>query len=506
MSSLLNSQLMIDALHWKYFAEGNMQLVFQYKNDNNININESSNQYLNKVLKISKKTTTSALELEYQNTFRHWIRNWFNNKYIHPYFEFVSINKSIVESLLATYSIEMFRVNTTMLLLEKESFIAVIEHNLMNCFHNQKQSTLSFEIKMKSGLASCSPFISRNKANCVKYYVGRHQLMWKYKYHTHSNYNPCDLASTSYDEVSRGIRHLFNEKKHIRCRFSDQLYNGTYSDEEFMNFLFDFFQQQININILHEMQRSHDFIQQIITKVLFDESCSNDIQYLQQLDLLDVEGIHLIIQRLISLLSCDFNKLKSIIQLEFCKDDNMIIKNLEFLKQLSFAIHNIRQNIPTALDFPKEFGFLKDLFSTCSKIIQSNGIVSPTDEEIFSMDMTLWMNSLSIDNCIALVHMWLIPLMARDCSMILSFQVVDIKLLSDLDSCDDFECRIIKHYKDQANPGEMEIKLKCLSIDTFYLIQLKYHIGLTDIGPKDLQKLLDKVECEDEICKVFVLP
>lgn len=546
----------IDLDEWEYFAEGNTKIIY---------VNKSVHSPLSgMILKLSKISDIRKLNIEV-NAKRCCLDNIFvgtflpgtiNPDYL-PNVGYVifDLENEILDSLnpsLAFYcSLHLDQVlqrcqidnpnrkGSTCL-----SPIGILESNMCHRGNNLNSChSLSFELKVKCGFRSFSPFLRENRS--IKHRINRFQLLQLSKAYDRihkgsqprwgdissiSKYNPIQLMSVSSADIKTAVRALFsNPQNNLGMRLDGKLLYGWGKDEVCAN------DARLIIDLLHndDIDSSTDseihvdlpwmiHSIQALADVIEQEPLFQQIKTLQALDVIDVDGCEVIFRHLVHLVGSEAVAIDLIdthvthpmsslsIQYlseiaKFHEDENrfereqssvfschvdsesVCSRNSSFI-ELSLASVSEDSRLTVLLHEVLRFGMekhcpdriLHGLSSTDSDIGDTG---SPLRDD-FDERLSAWIDALSIADCVLLLSAWLVALTASDMSVMITFkQTSNADIFSSNEHCDG-----------GSLPGPLKLKpLKMRS-------QTEYSIGLIDFYPKPASKIVSKIRLEDDIC------
>jgi len=138
------------------------------------------------------------------------------------------------------------------------------------------------------------------------------------------------------------------------------------------------------------------------------------------------------------------------------------------------------------------------------KLIELMAIVVELQSREASVEIEAmkWLEeSLDIETCVLLIDMWMMALVAKDLSAIVTFarvKVVDKSADSSHDTKLTVNQQVVEVVQTQGRDDAGLVRLFLPVVPE--PIYLAYELNITDVGPKDLHKLISKDSVEDEIC------
>jgi hypothetical protein len=138
------------------------------------------------------------------------------------------------------------------------------------------------------------------------------------------------------------------------------------------------------------------------------------------------------------------------------------------------------------------------------KLIELMAIVVKLQSREASVEIEAmkWLEeSLDIETCVLLIDMWMMALVAKDLSAIVTFarvKVVDKSADSSHDTKLTVNQQVVEVVQTQGRDDAGLVRLFLPVVPE--PIYLAYELNITDVGPKDLHKLISKDSVEDEIC------
>jgi hypothetical protein len=541
---------------WLFQAEGNIQLVYQYIGENSF--------LQDKVLKVSKPSffnslaeqlaieaddhcSLSELGLPNDSAFDHSERVGVSNRdesdtkhhldfienMIYPWFSsslkerhyLVLLSVRTLYDLVTSIPLSSLREDTRTKLADLQSrvddrtvnphlepsnilhkcstqstVIALLERNLSMVKGSRLASDISIEIKMKCGLTSCSPFITEN---VIKYDISRCRLMQLFKGRVGS-YDPRDLTSTSPSQIREAVHNLIKEKsKHFKLRIRGQ----HVSDIALLN--------DTNLGGLSVMspllgwphQLCFDTVLDMICITIERESVYRNLECLQGIDLIDVEGVMAVYHRLRQFTDSNDEALE-MISVQMTK----LFQSLDRLKAISkyfIELRSILDSNDQVIDdtWLSQLGGKEPCNVSDAKVLELARIIlkyrlGRTYHESKSLELQEWVENLTADDCIYTIKLWLVALVAKDTSIITAFNVVPVKPFEG-NLCSYTDTNIIlvhENLQAEDKPGTIAM-LRQSDAGDERVGMIEYSIGLTDICQKFVSKIIEKGVVEDAICR-----
>ena len=566
----------IDLEEWEYIAEGNTKIIYASKN-------VADKRLSGMVLKLSKIADTKKHNLEVYSK-RCFIDSSFLGevfpRIIHPCYlpnvNYVAFNLEREKSLNLPSFIEVFHCslhldeilqrchvdNPNRKELIYLSPIGILESNIchygnnLNFFHS-----LSFELKVKCGFRSFSPFLQSNRY--VKHSFNRFQLLQLSKtydrvykgkqprwgdIHSISRYNPYQLMSTSTVDINDALQALFsNPQNNLGIRFDGKLVYGwgTESiDADDARYISDFLcadneDSAVDSEAMYTDQRWVSASIQALGEVIESEPLFQQIKTLQALDVIDVDGCQKIYQHLIHLVgseeiaielidshvanpisSCSVQYLSEIVRIHehYNQSNNggklpvLSSPSSLFGPTFSFIDSNEtnQSTTSTSLDIDRlsvllyevqRFGLEKHFPNIDLLSVVGSTSFEPIESlgpsENIDDRLLAWIDSLCVTDCVSLLGAWLVALTASDMSVIITLKQLANYSYSRPRGH-------ISHSKPEIPlaSGIMEVDAGSFQLKPLRCRpQLEYSIGLVDFYPKPASKIQSKIRLEDEICR-----
>lgn len=333
---------------------------------------------------------------------------------------------------------------------------------------------LAVEIKVKCGLKCSSPFYynyCNNNDRLFKLKFSRYELKQMYKTISSSEtfvprsnaYNPCDLCSMDRDRIAKSLMDLYycpqNNFK-ITSSTHGVLHDGIGSKgKELIDRLNEYFGSS---------QVTEGFIP-VVSNVLASESVLAEVQQLQGLDVLDVEGVSLVYTKLLTALGTQ----------------SAVLETIHAYAPSTADIASLMSTGCTATSSSHV-----QLFMGLKALQVASGESEKTIASRYQQALQL-LDSASVDDCLFLLHTYLLALTMRDASIIIAFTVNERQDAPDLpDLCN------VRSTQSHCGVGAVTIRA------SHRTTELNYRITLCDIGPKPVKKLINKQDEEEDMCKL----
>ncbi len=336
-----------------------------------------------------------------------------------------------------------------------------------------KNDNLAIEIKVKCGLKCSSPFYynyGNNNDRLFKLQFSRYELKQIYKTKTSngsfnprtSDYDPCDLCSMDSVKIATSLINLYNcPQNNFKVISSNHgiLHDGIATNEvELHNHLSEYFgSSDITEGLIP-----------VVSTIFSRESILAEVQQLQGLDVLDVEGVSLIYTMLLSTLG---------------SQDAVLEKIHAYTLTTADIISIMKLNVSDPASHVRLFLGLKSLQVTSSDSEES--IASRYHQAVHLV------HAASVDDCVFLIHLYLLALTMKDASIIIAFTVREHQNAADfklVESC---------HVHTTQSPSDAGV----VTLRTSHgAMDLHYRITLCDIGPKPINKIIIKQEAERNMC------
>jgi hypothetical protein len=438
------------------------------------------------------------------------MQNWFQSSNISFIIEDILLSEEMIVYLMELISSKRptsRKLKNSNLVLANMGYIERNLNTFIVCGDNSKK--MSIEIKIKSGLKSCSPFVKQSRRIKLKYH--RYALLQLYKlkqkncrqkissvqqgwgvFSSISKYEPSEICSMDFDRIRKCLDHLIDNPQN----------NLRVSVESCHVFGWD------KSNELEDLKRSCDLfagegkegeglstVMDAVAALLSHEPVLFHLELMQKLgDLLDSEGAAVVFGRLLQLID------------KADQQGRVTGKAPDMSSVSDRASEMVQQHIVEEME-PGFMQALKELFSSnkiSDDFLLENAsiphfIVSlfnlrihcdMSEQEINSRSMTAFsvVESLTIADCLCLLKLWFLSLIAKDASLIIALQSIE-------------DTTLIPTFKKQplsvilqsdVEPG----KVIMTNLDKV----IAYSAKLIDIGMKPIEKIWKRYFEEELIC------
>jgi hypothetical protein len=219
------------------------------------------------------------------------------------------------------------------------------------------------------------------------------------------------------------------------------------------------------------------------------EPLFHHIGVMQALDILDVEGAHLLFLRLEALTGSTESALA---MAERPLQDVMDPSVLLFIEKV-FYLH-IRN----------EYCAIKEIFSNCNaspssrmmRLFTAISLILATEESGINVCKD-WINSLDALDCACLLQCWLFALMAKDVSVFITL-VANNKQEIIFEEEDQDSFSLFWYISQHQECGKNGVLSGCKGGHT--LVTIEYAMSVVDITPKPGSKISQKASEEEELC------
>ena len=333
-------------------------------------------------------------------------------------------------------------------------------------------NVLTFEIKVKGGLLSQSPFIPADDADrSIKRRVGRFRLMQLYKLSTSStesssstcvsgardlllsNYDPRDLCSRDLSRVHSAIRDLVDSPQNNLRAF----YNGRSVLLDELDKYCPTFLHAASEDVEEDRspRRLKDVMLDALARVLCKEDVLAGLQMLQALDVpLDVEGCEAIFEHLVALCGgSESTALEAVAALEVQPLPAGFVHVARERTGLQNADPSSAPSLPSGAH--GAVGKYMELWSIAKAAL--------VDADTRRKAALRWVRSLTSTQCCWMLHLWRVALGAKDASVMVRFVDTDFTI-------------------NRGIGGDPPL------------------VRLVDLGPKPLTKIAERIGKEAEIC------
>eukprot|EP01034_Spumella_vulgaris_P022156 gene22156-28263_t len=312
-------------------------------------------------------------------------------------------------------------------------------------------------------------------------------------FHTVSQYNPCDLCSMDKTKVCSALRALVDSPQNNLRVCMDGHHVFGWDKDTTEGDLADVCGQFLLDDSTVDNSASLSPIVDLMGSILCAENTLQRLEQMQSLDLLDVEGAALVFERLVVLTDGDH-----------AEAERLLTKSL--LTPIDGdLLHSITQYVTGSEQFDS---------STCPPIIMSLtalriSSVVPSDvaEQHRSSALSL-VNLITTNDCLLLLTLWMLALVAKDASVIVSL----VRVTTDGGSFSaDADAKLVGNHsllKQTATAaGLIRVhRASHSSCDTTDLSGevFAYCLSLVDVGPKSLHKVWTKAGEEQELYEMYL--
>jgi hypothetical protein len=467
--------------HWKIVGEGKVRIAFA-----NV-CNESP--YFGFVLLIVKLEPTMEIE---QNANLLFIQNtmfpWFSKRFLSD-LQIVELASRFIDELLLKARCCSKRMAET----ETLSSFALLQRNLNEIYKGLPDmvhyvavsNTISFEIKVKNGVPSRSPFL--NGPSLIKLNHSRFDIMQIFKaskmkdklahqpwglFNRVSGYNPALLISSDIADIKQTLfQLLLNPQNNLRITVNNNHCYGW--DKDCLAGMYE---------VIAEDELKTCFLEGV-SSILHREDLLSSLKRMQELDVLDSEGIAVVYDRLVSLFQSS---------VDFCSSDDSCSDALRTLADVQLAVNDYLLNhfcLPT-VDTEKEqrdSSLLDSLNDLCMRPLDSSEVCEAKRRAAVSL-----IHTASKEECAALAKRWMMGLVASDASLVVTLRPVDISSVS----C----CDIGGPLQTENCCGVVVLP----SHNGKEAAAFAYSLEMVDLGLKDFRKMWTKVNTDNKICTEFI--
>lgn len=375
-------------------------------------------------------------------------------------------------------------------------------------------TTITVEFKVKSGLLSISPFLSSyhlkrsfTKFHFMQFVKFTNKARSPIQSFHISQYNPNDLSSQNYRKIRESFSLLEDSPQNnfLISLDGQRVFGFNELDEDRLDITIHSFFKQVYSESVAPKGYSKNLLYDIMASILSTECALVELQLLQASDLLDIEGMIEVFYRLVHLISISENfseysqsekfaleKIASTcdpLPMEICR---LIAQQRQMLNNLLLSsstkectsqiyLHHL-ENLINILQQDSYLLYsshvLVRLYKLSLQIGSSISSLSSQDmEEQRQYQCSSFLQSLNLDDCIFLLKLWLLSLAAADSSAILTIGG-------------------ISSIKEESQPQTHQysgIYSRNEITDPFPCFSLLYHLILVDLGPKPVDKILEKI-------------
>jgi hypothetical protein len=422
-------------------------------------------------------------------------------------------------------------------------------------------NTWTADIKVKCGLRSTSPFVPQSHK--VKKLHGRYTVMqahklkcairsqdilpWGGKVSTISRYDPLQLTSGVYEQTQEAIKNLFqNPQNNFRILHNRKaIYTGTHTISDEKAHLPDFMDFFCLQNTFPNDTIGRDHFLDILSIIAAEEPIFPQLQALQSVDILDIEGANLVYQHLQSTILGEHEPTTSSrfpsekIGITSLVDDYIADHAVQLHSSLLLyecadilmTIHTLKKNVSSQYISDKISSLITKLPIYIQDILamqddSASPVVTVGQEEINTKIIQKW----SAEQCALILNLYLLSLTACDASIVISVKSPESsniqnipfkkseqgdKLYETIYKLPNMTATMIRHQSSDCSgviqvQYEEEIMLlphlrdakepniKAKQICTNYF---QYTVSVVDIDMKPPHKCYSKAVKENDICK-----
>lgn len=435
------------ARDWKYVGEGNLHLVCRYDPTDD----SECIQFKGKVLRLTKEVdcVIALRSQELSSTISTNILNPFFGSDIVLESELVPLPSGFV-SELAVLLHQCRPADRRQKSLNEEAKYGEVMFDATRLFRIASsvgsEGAVSVDLKVKCGLKSSSPFVAPNRS--VKREYGRFHVMQLYKSLLSgaeiSTYDPCDLCSGCKASVGAALKCLAASPQN---NFSIQYHSQGQSG--------------------HGIFSNADVLVDVLSTILSSVHATvlQRLQLLQSFDLIDTEGAACIFERLKKQLSSSEATLEVFICDSFRDFDYSLLTGLE---------EAIGAGLPS-----RGAGVVSETLETLLSLRTSQ---HDEDRHLRALE---WVETLTVQDSVALLQLWLLALAAKDTSLVVALAVVEPPALQ-------------IHTQAVANCGFINLT----TVDERKAV-VAYNLALVDFGLKHPRKCWALEKRETEIMKTL---
>lgn len=375
-----------------------------------------------------------------------------------------------------------------------------------------QDGVLCFEFKVKCGIKSSSPFSFRGGENAegslLKRMYSRYEIMQSWKMggggtswtengmKCKSEYDPNEFCSQNPQRVQRSLSQLLkNPQNNLRISFNgahifgwdkDTMDAAASLENHFNAFLS---QRPVEASIANDKgSNSWEFIRDALSIILCSEDVLRRVQNLQALDIFDVEGASAIFSRLVDLVGSREAAVAEI-ESKLCEPIDIELQDyLEALTKGSLGDYTDSLQVDSSLSKVKtSWRLLKTLQVGCD--------TCETQLQLAYERAMSWLLTLDKEECIFFLRIWLLALMAKDVSVIVTMKLLCREHAGNYNK--DYALRnhfVLAKHQTHEQAGILKLDGENSEI-------LVYTITLVDVGPKDVSKIWQKAEEEEELCR-----
>lgn len=473
---------------WRYAGEGKMRIALS-------NVSGDSASF-GKLLLLQKISHTHDSSAEKDARFIDSVmRHWFSENYISDLMDFITIDDSTAYELLNMVNrcrplsrIQELNLVTLGQKVTVQRNFSLLSRQLPDSLRHYEDE-LSFELKVKCGLKSVSSFVCDTAAS-LKLDMSRFHLMQLYKqankssvvgwgeFSAASTYDPSQMFTKDPCQIKSAITTLVsNPQNNLRISLNAvHMYgweknNMCHMDQAIKLSDFRSTSQRNEVGYLEEAV-------DVVAAILAEESLLAQMESMQRLDLLDSEGAAVVYARLI--------EISASAQIALCLFEEQLLRPLD-------------RRIRTWNE--KESNSVDDECITIARQLANLSVFANTAEDEKALRLQQARDVVgraSAQQCLFLLQMWMLSIIAKDASIVVTFRRVR---LAALDAAGKRVCNMCVTAQTPTHCGTVV----CLSPqeqpnDGSYA-GYAYTVGVIDIGMKSLDKAWKKAKEDDHVCR-----
>lgn len=376
-------------------------------------------------------------------------------------------------------------------------------------YTNTLNTYLSIELKVKSGLKGTSPFIPESRS--IKRRFSKFFLTQLHKksrvsslgtdqswgiFVEESTYDPALLFSGNYNNVKSSLCRLFKvPQNNLKVKVNNKHLYGL--DKVDMNHLLEGLSSlHVSPTVTSNSNNSDagvlDIIIDCLSSVLSEECILPRLEAMLKLDLLDVEGCEVVYNRLLQLFKGSHVELETYLLECFSSPlDGTII---EFMRR--FDQSRLPKECPSSgLQLP---GIIVELAS-CQV---DDSMPIETIQVLHYTALGLIEKETSIGHLALLLKMWMMSLIAKDVSLMVTLQPVVVSRATDNTNTKEPMNQVGKRM-------QLQDSLSCGVVFPIGVVDSRpgdplmmffYSVGILDIGLKPISKIWSKNKVEEAFC------
>lgn len=506
---------------WIYAGEGNNSIAIA-----NNNVHSDSDFYgclliIPKLSRDGLQNRVPPLDISHYVRFiENIMRPWFTSSYVSDRMELLKLDdvflSEIGSRIVDHRPLGRLKCDSPLIL----SSFACIQRNFNMIYRlrppigsegiRYTNTYLSIELKVKSGRKATSPFIPESRS--IKRRFSKFFLTQLHKksrvsslgtdqswgiFVEESTYDPALLFSGNYDDIKASLCRLFKvPQNNLKVKVNNKHIYGL--DKVNMDHLLE------GLSSLHVSPTDTsttnntgagvlDIVIDCLSSVLRDECLLSRLEAMLKLDLLDVEGCQVVFDRLLQLFRGSRVELEEYLLECFSSplDDNVI----EFMSRFD--------RIRSSAKYPSSGHQLPDIIVQLASCQVDDSMSIDTIQMLHNTAIGLIEKEASSDHLALLLKMWMMSLIAKDVSLMVTLQPVVVSRAIDNTSTkgliDITERRV--HLQDSMSCGIVcPIKVADSLPPDDSLMMFYYSIGILDIGLKPISKIWTKNKVEEEFC------